>query len=260
MIDRLADLDRVVVGFSGGVDSALLADLAFQALGDEALIVTAVSPALSDEALVTARKTAADRGWMHQEIHTFEMNRPEYVRNSPDRCFHCRSELFERLEILRAETGVSAIAVGTILDDFGDHRPGIQAAKEKGVITPLADVGFNKIMVREVARERGLDVADRPSDACLASRIPYGVPVTIKTLDMIEAAEDVIRQFGFATFRVRHHGKCARIEVSVDELPRLLELRSDVSQAIKAVGYSWVSLDLDGFRSGSANEALPGES
>lgn len=256
VLHRFEKLGRVLVGFSGGVDSALLADLAHQALGVEAVIVTAVSPSLSRDALTTARTTALSRGWRFVELPTNELERPAYVANGPDRCFHCRSELFDRLEVLRGEVGMAPVAIGTIFDDLGDHRPGLIAARERGVLMPLADAGFDKVAVRQAAADRGLDVADRPSDACLASRIPYGTPVTIGTLGQVERAEYALRKMGFRTFRVRHHGKCARIEIATEELPDLLSRRVQVSIEVKAAGYTWVSVDLDGFRSGSGNEAL----
>jgi uncharacterized protein len=256
VVDRLAKLSSAIIGFSGGVDSAVLADLAFEALGDRALIVTAVSPSLSRDALMAARGTAKSRPWNYLELETRELDRPEYVANSPDRCFHCRSELFDRFEVLRADEGIEAIAIGTIIDDLSDHRPGLIAARERGVLTPLADGGVSKTLVREIARARQLPVADRPSDACLASRVPYGVPVTIETLARIEAAEQALRDLGFDEFRVRHHGKCARIEVPVDQFEKVLQRRAELAGALKRVGYIWISLDIDGLRSGSSNDVL----
>lgn len=257
VITELQRLDKLVVGFSGGVDSAVLSDLAYEALGTQALVATAVSPSLPSEEREEARRLAAARGWQHVEVDTDEFSDENYLANTPARCFFCRSAFFEALEPFRAERGIEHLALGTLVDDLGDHRPGQDAARQAGVLTPLADVGAGKQEVRDIARRRGLEVWDKPASACLSSRIPYGTPVTIEALDRVARAERALRELGFATCRVRDHERCARVEIPEEELPRALEQRREITAALREAGYTWVSLDLDGFRSGSMNAVLP---
>src|SRR5581483_443574 len=208
----LSALPRVVVACSGGVDSCLLAVVAHQALGPSALVVTAVSPAVPAEEVAQVEALAARFGFRWRAVRTAELERPGYVANAGDRCYHCRSELFDVLgPVAEAEGPGTPVVVGTIVDDLSDHRPGQRAAAERGVRTPLADAGFTKADVREAARALGLAVWDKPAAACLASRIPYGTPVTIGTLDRVGRAEAAVRALGFAELRVRHYGDLARL-------------------------------------------------
>lgn len=256
VLSALRQIDGLVVAFSGGVDSGVLSDLAHEALGDRALIATAVSPSLPSRDRDAARDAARSRGWRHVEVETSEFDDPNYVRNAPNRCFFCRQNFFETLEPLLAEHGMARIAMGTLVDDIGDHRPGEQAAEQHGVLRPLRDAGIDKATVRRIARRRGLPMADKPAAACLSSRIPYGTPVTTTALQRIERAEAALHDLGFATCRVRDHDGCARIEVPEDQLIDLVGQRAAVSTALRAAGYRWISLDLDGFHSGSMNAVL----
>jgi pyridinium-3,5-biscarboxylic acid mononucleotide sulfurtransferase len=253
----LAALGRVVVACSGGVDSCLLAVVASQELGPSALVVTAVSPAVPAEEIAQVESLAAEHGFRWRSVRTAELERPGYVANAGDRCYHCRSELFDVLAPLAAAEGPEvAIAVGTIVDDLSDHRPGQRAAAERGIHTPLADAGFTKADVRAAARQLGLAVWDKPAAACLASRIPYGTPVTLGTLDRVGRAEAAVRALGFADLRVRHYGDLARLEVPLADLPRVLERRDEVVQALRGAGYAYATVDLEGLRSGNLNAAL----
>ena len=250
-------LGRIVVACSGGVDSSLLAVVAHQELGEGALAVTAVSPAVPAEEVAEVRALVATHGLRWRAVETAELERPGYVANAGDRCYYCRSELFDVLAPIAADEG-AAIAVGTIVDDLSDHRPGLQAAAERGVRTPLADAGFTKGDVRAAARGLGLANWDKPAAPCLASRIPYGTPVTLGTLSQVERAEAGIRGLGFADLRVRHYGELARIEVPPEDLGRLLARRAEVVAAVRAAGYRYVTVDLEGLRSGNLNAALEG--
>jgi len=257
----LAGLGRVVVACSGGVDSCLLAVVAHQELGPSALVATAVSPAVPAEEVAQVEALAAEHGFRWRAVETEELARPGYVANAGDRCYHCRSELFDVLgpiaaaEATAAGTAV-AIAVGTIVDDLSDHRPGQRAAAERGVRTPLADAGFTKADVRGAARRLGLAVWDKPAAACLASRIPYGTPVTLGTLDRVGQAEAAVRALGFPDLRVRHYGDLARLEVPLADLPAVFERREEVVAALRAAGYLYATVDLEGLRSGNLNAAL----
>jgi len=261
----LGDLGRVVVACSGGVDSCLLAVVAHQVLGRSALVVTAVSPAVPAGEVAQVEALAAEFGFRWRAVRTEELARPGYVANAGDRCYHCRSELFDVLAPVAAAEGAGAggagtaavaIAVGTIVDDLSDHRPGQRAAAERGIRTPLADAGFTKADVRAAARQLGLPVWDKPAAACLASRIPYGTPVTLGTLDRVGRAEAAVRALGFTDLRVRHYGDLARLEVPLADLPRVLERRSEVVAAVTGAGYLYATLDLEGLRSGNLNAAL----
>jgi pyridinium-3,5-biscarboxylic acid mononucleotide sulfurtransferase len=255
----LGGLGRVVVACSGGVDSCLLAVVAHQELGPSALVVTAVSPAVPAEEVAQVEALAAEFGFRWKAVRTEELARPGYVANAGDRCYHCRRELFDALGPIATAEGAGqavAIAVGTIVDDLADHRPGQRAATERGVRTPLADAGFTKADVRAAAQRLGLPVWDKPAAACLASRIPYGTPVTLGTLDRVGRAEAAVRALGFPDLRVRHYGDLARLEVPLADLPRVLERRAEVVAALRAAGYLYATVDLEGLRSGNLNAAL----
>ena len=252
----LTGLGRAVVAFSGGVDSALLAASAYEALGDRSLIVTAVSPSLARRERKAAADLARSFGWPHLEVETTELDRAEYARNDPDRCYWCKTELFEVLEPIARERG-AAMLVGTNVDDLGEHRPGLRAAREQEVRAPLAEVGLTKREVRELSAMRGLPTSEKPASPCLASRFAYGVRVTADGLARIDEAEEVIRSFGFDVFRVRDHGDLARIEVPPERIEELVASRARIEAALKELGYVYVTVDLTGFRSGAMNEVLP---
>jgi pyridinium-3,5-biscarboxylic acid mononucleotide sulfurtransferase len=243
-------LGRVVVACSGGVDSSLLAVIAHQELGEAALAVTAMSPAVPDEEVAAAQALAREFGFRWRSVRTDEIARPGYVANAGDRCYHCRSELFDVLgPIARAEGAV--MAVGTITDDFGDHRPGHRAADEHGVRTPLADAGFSKADVRRAARQLGLANWDKAAAPCLASRLPVGTEVTVTVLDRVGRAERALRALGFSDLRVRHYGDTARLEFPLADLPLALDRRAEVVAAVRRAGYNYVTLDLEGLRPGN---------
>lgn len=255
LCDLIGELDSAVVAYSGGADSAFLADVAHEVLGPRAEAVTAVSPSLAPDERRAAERLAADRGWRHREILTNELERPDYVRNESDRCYHCKTELFE---VLGGMFPDSAILVGTNLDDLGDHRPGGVAARERGVRAPLLDAGLLKEEIRTLSRERGLPTWDKPASACLASRIAYGVEVTAERLDRVGRAEAFLRSLGIRELRVRDHGELARIEVPVSEIERLAgdPTREQIAAFLRGLGFSYVTVDLEGFRSGSMNALL----
>jgi uncharacterized protein len=247
----------VMVAFSGGADSTLLLAAAVEALGERAVAATGVSPSLADSELADAAALAAELGARHLVVTTHEGERPGYLRNGPDRCFFCKDELFEVLGPLAAAEGL-ALAVGTNTDDLGDHRPGQRAAARHGVLAPLVAAGLSKAEVREGSRRLGLRTADKPAAACLASRVAYGVQVTPARLSRVERAEALLRSFGLAQLRVRDHGDLARVEVPVDSLGDLIEpdRRARLVAGLRELGFTWVTLDLEGFRSGSMNAAL----
>jgi pyridinium-3,5-biscarboxylic acid mononucleotide sulfurtransferase len=255
LAESLLALERVVVAYSGGVDSAFLAATAHRLLGDDAIAATAVSPAVAERELAEAEELARHFGWNHVLIETYELARQEYARNDPHRCYWCKTELFDMLGPL-ARARRAEIAVGTNLDDLSDYRPGLAAARERNVKTPLADAGLTKAEVRALSRESGLPTADKPASPCLASRFAYGVGVTREGLRRIDRAEEVLRGLGFVEFRVRDHGDLARVEVPRADLERAASLHDQIATALWALGFRYVTLDLAGFRSGSLNEVL----
>ena len=258
---NLRQLGRVLVAYSGGIDSAYLAWAAHQALGAGMLAVIADSPSLARTHLADAIAFANEQEIPLEVITTSELDRPEYVRNDGQRCFQCKDELFAVMETLRAARGFDAIAYGVNLDDQGDFRPGQQAARQHHVAAPLLQAGLTKQEIRELARAAGLRIWDKPASACLSSRIEYGRPVTREALDIVERGEDAIRALGFRQFRVRHHGDIVRIEIAREELERALNpaMANQFTAIFKALGFKFVTLDLEGFRSGSMNSLLPAE-
>ncbi len=252
----LADLGPVVVAFSGGVDSAVLAHAALGALGpDRVLAVTARSASLATGELEHCRDLASSWGLPWTEVRTVELDRPEYVANGGDRCFWCKDALMDVLVPMAAERAATVV-LGVNVDDLGDHRPGQDAARRRGARFPLVDAGFDKSVVRAVARERGLPVWDRPANPCLSSRIPYGTPVTVAVLSRIDRAEAAVRALGFRDVRVRHHDDTARIEVPRDQVGDAAALADELVASLQQVGYRYVTLDLAGLRSGNLNDAL----
>jgi uncharacterized protein len=259
--ESLSQLGRLLVACSGGVDSAYLAWAAHQALGDGMLAIIADSPSLARALLSDAIAFAREQGIPLEVVATSELDRPEYVRNDSQRCFFCKDELFTLMEELRQARGFDAIAYGVNLDDQGDFRPGQKAAANHHVVAPLLDAGLTKDDIRTLARQNGLRVWNKPASACLSSRIEYGRPVTREALAVVEKGEDAVRALGFQQFRVRHHGEIVRIEVSREELARALDpaMASQFSNIFKALGFKFVTLDLEGFRSGSMNALLSAE-
>lgn len=258
---ELRQLGRVLIAYSGGVDSAYLAWAAHHALGDNMLAVIADSASLARTQLADAIAFANEQGIPVEVISTSELDRSEYVRNDGQRCFQCKDELFTVMEELRAARGFDAIAYGVNLDDQGDFRPGQQAAQQHHVAAPLLKAGLTKQEIRDLAREAGLRIWDKPASACLSSRIEYGRPVTREALDVVERGEDAVRALGFRQFRVRHHGDIVRIEIAQDELDRALNpaMAARFSAIFKGLGFKFVTLDLEGFRSGSMNVLLPAD-
>ena len=254
----LAGRRSLIVAYSGGVDSSYLAWLAHDSLGERALAVTAESPSYPRSHREMALALVDRFGLAHRFVRTHETENPDYTSNPPNRCYFCKSELFSVLERVRAEIAFESVAYGVNTDDTGDFRPGHRAAEEHRVLSPFLEVGLSKDEVRQLSREAGLPTADLPASACLSSRIPYGMDVTPEKLAQIDRAEDALRALGYRQVRVRHHGDLARIELATDELPRALdpeEIRR-MSRALHEAGFRWVSLDLDGYRTGSLNEVL----
>jgi uncharacterized protein len=256
---RLQSYQKLLVAYSGGIDSAYLSWEACQVLGANLLAVIADSPSLARAQLRDAVAFAQEQGIPLEILATSEMDRPDYVRNDGQRCFHCKDELFTVMEQFAVERGFDTIAYGVNLDDQGDFRPGQHAARKHGVAAPLLEAKLTKQDIRQLAQDAGLRVWDKPASACLSSRIEYGRPVTREALAAVEAGEDALRALGFRQFRVRHHGQIARIEISRDELSRALspDMASEFVRIFKALGFTYVTLDLEGFRSGSMNALLP---
>ena len=256
--DILLGYRSVLIAFSGGVDSAYLAIAAAQALGPRALAVTADSPSYPDSHRRLALSIANDFGFAHEMIHTDELERPEYRANPANRCYYCKDTLYGQLAAVAAERGLAVVVDGNNADDRGDYRPGRQAAREHGVRSPLDEADLTKDDIRELARAAGLESWNEPASACLSSRIPYGNEVSDEKLRQIEQAETVLRDLGFRVFRVRHHDTVARLEIARSEMARALDpaINTQIVTALKALGYQYVSLDLQGYRLGSLNEAL----
>ena len=257
----LRALGRTLLAYSGGVDSAFLSWAAHQALADDMLAVIADSPSLARTQLADAFAFAGEHGIPVKVIATNELDRPEYSRNDASRCFFCKDELFTVMEDFRRQHGFESVAYGVNLDDEGDFRPGQLAAEQHRVAAPLRDAGLTKQDIRDLARAAGLRIWNKPASACLSSRIEYGRPVTREALSIVEQGEDALRALGFRQFRVRHHGEIVRIEIGRDELPRALDsgMAATFTATFKALGFKFVTLDLEGFRSGSMNSLLPPE-
>jgi uncharacterized protein len=257
---QLADMGRVIVAFSGGTDSAYLAWAAHRVLGRDAVAMTADSASLPESHKRDAEVFVANFGIAHEYVETREFENPDYVRNDPNRCFHCKDELFTRLAEVGRTRGIEHIIYGVNVDDLGDYRPGQNAARRHEVAAPLVDAGLTKAEIRELSRIAGLPTWDRPASACLSSRIPYGTPVTIENVKTVETGEEEIKALGFRQFRVRFHGEVVRLEIAPDELEKALtlEMARRFTAIFKALGFKYVTLDLEGYRQGSMNEVLPG--
>jgi pyridinium-3,5-biscarboxylic acid mononucleotide sulfurtransferase len=255
---HLAEFPSMIVALSGGADSAYLAWAAHRTLGSHALSVTALSPSYSAHDRSVVEEFVSQIGIRHEFVETHEIENPDYRANAPDRCYFCKHELFSVLDSVAKARGFAAVAYGVNADDTHDFRPGHRAASEHRVLAPLLDAGLRKTEIRELSRRAGLSTWDRPASACLASRLPYGTEVTPERLALVERGEAALRELGFRQFRVRLHEKLARVEISPDEMPRALcaEIAASIAARLKAAGFAYVALDLEGYRQGSLNEGL----
>ncbi len=258
LFEHLRQLRRVVIAYSGGTDSAYLAWAANAVLGSDAVAVTADSPSIPASHKRDAEAFARECGFRHEYISTFEFDNADYIKNDKDRCFHCKDELFLRLESYSADRGYEHIIYGVNKDDLGDYRPGQKAAKIHQVDAPLVQAELTKAEIRELSRMAGLSTWDRPAAACLSSRVPYGTPVTVQTIKTIEDGEEAVRALGFKQFRVRFHGDLVRLEIAREELPQALNLDTATrfTEIFKKLGFLYVTLDLEGYRQGSLNASL----
>jgi pyridinium-3,5-biscarboxylic acid mononucleotide sulfurtransferase len=258
LLAQLAEFPSVIVALSGGADSAYLAWAANRAVGDRALSVTALSPSYSAHDRSVVEDFVLQLGVRHEFIETHEMENPKYRANAGDRCYFCKDELFSVLDVIAQERAFAALAYGVNADDTLDFRPGHRAAAEHRVLAPLLDAGLHKAEIRELSRRAGLPTWDRPASACLASRVPYGTEVTPERLALVERGEAVLRDLGFRQFRVRLHEKLARVEIAAEEMPRAMspEMAASISARLKTAGFTYVALDLEGYRQGSLNEGL----
>jgi len=258
LFESLRDLGSVIVAYSGGADSAYLAWAAHQALGDQAIAITADSASFPESHKRDAEEFAREQGFRHEYIATREFENPDYVKNGPDRCFHCKDELFARLDEVASQRDIAYVIYGVNVDDLGDYRPGQSAAKIHQVKAPLVEAGLTKAEIRELSQRAGLKTWDRPASACLSSRIPYGTPVTIENVKTVERGEEAIKALGFRQFRVRFHGDLVRIEIAPEELDRALapEMARAFTAIFKPLGFHYVTLDMEGYRQGSLNAVL----
>ncbi len=254
--EMIAGFDSAITAFSAGIDSSLVAFVAHQVLGERALAITSGSLSLKRADLALARRLAAEWGMAHRVVMTDEIAKADYRANPTNRCFHCKTSLYTLLSAVSNKESYAVVLNGTNLDDLGDHRPGLVAADDHAVRSPLVEAGFRKTDVRELARQLGLPNAEKPQAACLSSRFPYGTAITEALLAQVEQAEELLADLGLTQFRVRHHGDIARLEVMPDDMPALLQQRQEIETRMKSLGYLYVTLDLGGFRSGSLNDVL----